>query len=53
MKELFAKHPGGSMLGYFWKDVAFLGFHDWGEHGEFLTINSKYFNISYNLTDLM
>ncbi|XP_047517594.1 macrophage mannose receptor 1-like [Pieris napi] len=39
-KEIFAKYPGGKILGNFWKDVAFIGFHDWGEHGEWLTINS-------------
>ncbi|XP_045497479.1 C-type mannose receptor 2-like [Colias croceus] len=39
IKELFAKYPGGKMRGNFWKDIAFLGFHDWGEHGEWLTIN--------------
>ncbi|XP_014371794.2 macrophage mannose receptor 1-like [Papilio machaon] len=39
IRELFAKHPGGSMLGNFWKDVAFVGFHDWNEHGEWLTIH--------------
>ncbi|XP_023936610.1 galactose-specific lectin nattectin-like [Bicyclus anynana] len=38
LRELFAKNPGGSMIGSFWKDVAFIGFHDWNEHGEFLTI---------------
>nr|XP_034830465.1 uncharacterized protein LOC117987550 isoform X1 [Maniola hyperantus] len=41
IKEIFAKHPGGSMRGFFWKDVAFVGFHDWGEHGEFLTIEGQ------------
>lgn len=41
IRELFAKHPGGSMLGNFWKDVAFVGFHDWNEHGEWLTIHGK------------
>ncbi|CAH2106810.1 unnamed protein product [Euphydryas editha] len=38
IKEIFAKNPASSMSGIFWKDVAFMGFHDWGEHGEFLTI---------------
>ncbi|CAH2038125.1 unnamed protein product, partial [Iphiclides podalirius] len=41
VRELFAKHPGGSMLGHFWKDVAFVGFHDWNEHGEWLTIHGE------------
>ncbi|XP_072932310.1 C-type mannose receptor 2-like isoform X2 [Epargyreus clarus] len=41
IKELFAKNPGGSMLGNFWKDIAFIGFHDWGEHGEWLTIEGR------------
>ncbi|XP_046959960.1 secretory phospholipase A2 receptor [Vanessa cardui] len=39
IKEIFAKNPGSSMVGNFWKDIAFMGFHDWGEHGEFLTIH--------------
>ncbi|XP_045448529.1 macrophage mannose receptor 1-like [Melitaea cinxia] len=38
IKEIFAKNPPASMPGNFWKEVAFMGFHDWGEHGEFLTI---------------
>ncbi|CAH2238339.1 jg21673, partial [Pararge aegeria aegeria] len=41
IKELFGKNPAGSMRGNFWKDVAFVGFHDWGEHGEFLTIEGQ------------
>ncbi|XP_013169530.1 PREDICTED: macrophage mannose receptor 1-like [Papilio xuthus] len=41
IRELFAKHPGGSMIGNFWKDVAFVGFHDWNEHGEWLTIHGE------------
>ncbi|XP_041978384.1 C-type mannose receptor 2-like [Aricia agestis] len=41
MKEIFAKNPGGKMLGNFWKDVAFIGFHDWNEHGEWLTIEGQ------------
>ncbi|XP_045771387.1 macrophage mannose receptor 1-like isoform X1 [Maniola jurtina] len=41
IKEIFAKHPGGSMRGNFWKEVAFVGFHDWGEHGEYLTIEGQ------------
>ncbi|XP_072932316.1 uncharacterized protein [Epargyreus clarus] len=39
VRELFAKYPGNSMVGNFWKDVAFVGFHDWGEHGEWITID--------------
>ncbi|XP_023949387.1 macrophage mannose receptor 1 [Bicyclus anynana] len=41
LRELFAMNPASSMIGSFWKDVAFVGFHDWGEHGEFLTIEGK------------
>ncbi|XP_022121564.2 macrophage mannose receptor 1 [Pieris rapae] len=40
-KEIFAKYPDNKILGNFPKDVAFVGFHDWGEHGEWLTINSQ------------
>jgi hypothetical protein len=39
IRDLFAQNPGSSMLGYFWKDVAFIGFHDWSEHGEWRTIH--------------
>ncbi|XP_064071880.1 macrophage mannose receptor 1-like [Vanessa tameamea] len=38
---IFAKNPATSMVGHFWKDVAFVGFHDWGEHGEYLTIEGQ------------
>ncbi|CAH0719669.1 unnamed protein product, partial [Brenthis ino] len=41
IKEIFAKHPGGSMPGSLWNNDAFMGFHDWGEHGEFLTIQGE------------
>ncbi|CAK1546913.1 unnamed protein product [Leptosia nina] len=40
-KEIFAKYPGGKMLGHFWKDVAFIGFHDWGEHSDWITLDGK------------
>lgn len=43
IRELFAKNPGGAMVGNFWKDVAFVGFHDWTEHGEWRTVHGKYF----------
>ncbi|CAF4953801.1 unnamed protein product [Pieris macdunnoughi] len=39
-KEIFAKYPDNKIVGNFPKDVAFVGVHDWGEHGEWLTINS-------------
>ncbi|RVE52735.1 hypothetical protein evm_002608 [Chilo suppressalis] len=41
LKEIFGKNPGGSMLGNFWKDVAFMGFHDWTEHGDWRTIEGQ------------
>ncbi|XP_028177458.1 macrophage mannose receptor 1-like [Ostrinia furnacalis] len=41
IRELFAKNPGGVMLGSFWKDVAFMGFHDWTEHGDWRTIQGQ------------
>ncbi|XP_004922068.1 macrophage mannose receptor 1 [Bombyx mori] len=41
LRDLFAKNPAGQMIGSFWKDVAFIGFHDWNEHGEWLTINGE------------
>ncbi|CAH2106806.1 unnamed protein product [Euphydryas editha] len=36
--EIFAEYPSDSIRGTSWQDVAFMGYHDWGEHGEFLTI---------------
>ncbi|XP_052740366.1 uncharacterized protein LOC112053983 [Bicyclus anynana] len=41
LRELFAKNPASSMVGNFWKDVAFIGFQDWGENREFLTIEGQ------------
>nr|QWY13114.1 IML17 [Mythimna separata] len=41
LRELFAKYPGGQMQGNFWKDVAFIGFHDWGERWDFRSIHGK------------
>ncbi|KAL0811289.1 hypothetical protein ABMA28_009703 [Loxostege sticticalis] len=41
IRELFAKNPGGAMVGNFWKDVAFVGFHDWTEHGEWRTVHGQ------------
>ncbi|XP_035441999.2 uncharacterized protein LOC118270504 [Spodoptera frugiperda] len=41
LKELFAKYPAGKMVGNFWKDVAFIGVHDWGEYGDWRTIHGK------------
>ncbi|KAJ8709535.1 hypothetical protein PYW08_009539 [Mythimna loreyi] len=41
LKELFARYPGGHMLGNFWKDVAFVGIHDWGERWDFRSIHGK------------
>ncbi|CAG5031463.1 unnamed protein product [Parnassius apollo] len=41
IKEIFAKHPPASMLGNFWKAAAFVGFHDWNQHGEWLTIHGE------------
>ncbi|CAH1641633.1 unnamed protein product [Spodoptera littoralis] len=41
LRELFAKYPGGKMFGSFWKDVAFIGFHDWGESADWRTINGQ------------
>ncbi|CAK1595717.1 unnamed protein product [Parnassius mnemosyne] len=41
IKEIFAKHPPASLLGNIWKAVAFVGFHDWNQHGEWLTIHGE------------
>lgn len=44
-RKLFAQNPASSMIGYFYKDVAYLGFNDWNEHGEWLTIHGNSFFI--------
>nr|XP_049705021.1 uncharacterized protein LOC110376681 [Helicoverpa armigera] len=41
LKELFAKNHAVTMPGVFWKDVAFVGFQDWGERGEWRTIHGE------------
>ncbi|XP_075986852.1 uncharacterized protein LOC142983722 [Anticarsia gemmatalis] len=41
LRELFAKYPAHTMIGNFWKDVAFIGFHDWDEHGDWRTIHGQ------------
>ncbi|XP_052740350.1 uncharacterized protein LOC112046550 [Bicyclus anynana] len=41
IRKLFALNPATSMIGPFYKDVAYLGFHDWKEHGEWLTIHGE------------
>lgn len=41
LKELFAKYPAVKMTGIFWKDVAFIGFANWGEQGELRTIHGN------------
>ncbi|XP_026732761.1 macrophage mannose receptor 1-like [Trichoplusia ni] len=41
LKELFAKYPAVKMTGIFWKDVAFIGFANWGEQGELRTIHGQ------------
>ncbi|XP_068632226.1 C-type mannose receptor 2-like [Battus philenor] len=41
VKELFAKYPPIKILGNVWKDMAYIGFHDWNEHGEWLTIHGE------------
>ncbi|CAH1641632.1 unnamed protein product [Spodoptera littoralis] len=41
LRELFAKYPGSKMIGSYKKDDAFIGFHDWGESGDWRTINGQ------------
>nr|ACN41858.1 immulectin-2a [Manduca sexta] len=41
IREIFAQHLPASMVGNFWKDMAFVGFHDWGEHGTWLTVQGQ------------
>ncbi|KAJ8709534.1 hypothetical protein PYW08_009538 [Mythimna loreyi] len=39
LKDVFAKYPAGKIVGKVWKDVAFIGFHNWGENAEWRTIH--------------
>ncbi|CAH1641630.1 unnamed protein product [Spodoptera littoralis] len=41
LRELFAKYPHRTMIGNFWKDVAFIGFLDWGERADWITIHGQ------------
>ncbi|CAH2234867.1 jg15355 [Pararge aegeria aegeria] len=41
IRKLFARNPASSMIGPFYKDVAYLGFNDWSEHGDWLTIHDE------------
>ncbi|XP_075986756.1 C-type lectin domain family 4 member E-like [Anticarsia gemmatalis] len=41
LRDIFAKYPAYKMVGNFWKDVAFVGFFDWGEHGDWRTIHGQ------------
>lgn len=41
LKDLFSQYPHSSMIGKFWKDVAFVGISDWDEHGEWRTIHGN------------
>ncbi|CAB3222948.1 unnamed protein product [Arctia plantaginis] len=44
LRELFAKYPPARIVGNFWKDVAFVGFHNWGEGGDWRTIHGQTLN---------
>ncbi|XP_045771389.1 macrophage mannose receptor 1-like [Maniola jurtina] len=41
IRKLFVQNPASSMVGPFYKEVAYLGFNDWNEHGEWLTIHGE------------
>ncbi|KAJ8719523.1 hypothetical protein PYW08_011698 [Mythimna loreyi] len=41
LRELFAKYPENSLQGAIRKDLAFIGFHDWGELWDFRTIHGQ------------
>uniref|UniRef100_A0A2A4IYF0 C-type lectin domain-containing protein n=1 Tax=Heliothis virescens TaxID=7102 RepID=A0A2A4IYF0_HELVI len=41
LREIFAKYQSGTMPGLFWKNVAFIGFQDWGERGDWRTIHGE------------
>ncbi|XP_049880809.1 C-type mannose receptor 2-like [Pectinophora gossypiella] len=45
LKEIFAKYPPGTYAGpEINTDVVFVGFHDWNERGEYLTIHGQTLN---------
>uniref|UniRef100_A0A2A4J280 C-type lectin domain-containing protein n=1 Tax=Heliothis virescens TaxID=7102 RepID=A0A2A4J280_HELVI len=41
LRKVFAANPAGLMPGSFWKDIAFIGFHDWGSWGDWRTIHGE------------
>ncbi|KAJ8709540.1 hypothetical protein PYW08_009544 [Mythimna loreyi] len=41
LKEIYAKYPDAKLLGNFRKDLAFIGFHDWGERWVYRTIHGE------------
>ncbi|XP_075986353.1 macrophage mannose receptor 1-like [Anticarsia gemmatalis] len=41
LRDIFGRYPGGKMLGNFWKDVAFIGFHNWGESTDWTTLEGQ------------
>ncbi|XP_047036312.1 macrophage mannose receptor 1-like isoform X1 [Helicoverpa zea] len=41
LRQVFADNPAAWIPGIFWKDVAFIGFHDWGLWGDWRTIHGE------------
>ncbi|KAJ8715421.1 hypothetical protein PYW07_009903 [Mythimna separata] len=41
LTEIFAKYPERTLVGAEFKDVAFVGIHDWNEHGDWRTIHGQ------------
>ncbi|KAJ8709541.1 hypothetical protein PYW08_009545 [Mythimna loreyi] len=49
LRELFAQYPVDKLLGNFRKDLAFIGFYDWGEKWVYRTIHGeKLMKAGYN-----
>lgn len=42
LKELYEKHPARSIPGRFDKHIVHMGFRDWNEHGQWMTIHGKF-----------
>ncbi|XP_022125996.1 uncharacterized protein LOC111000749 [Pieris rapae] len=48
LKDLFAKHPDAELRFTHIKDIAFVGFHNWGERNVWTTIHGQSLEMGFN-----
>ncbi|XP_075986549.1 C-type mannose receptor 2-like [Anticarsia gemmatalis] len=41
IRNIISKHPQNSVVGEFWKEIVFVGFHNWGTGGDWRTIHGQ------------